>query len=156
MFGLVILRCGREKQNLTDLLLMIKKPLIVSNSEKNKKERAGGKKEAERVKGEGENMVTMGEEDEVSRRGCSGEGEKMVRIGQVEVRVSKEEEQNEEVHILSPVLKGRGGSPKVLRRKKVVVLDVADDGKVHRSIEDDDVGDQPALNHHLVLLQGRS
>ena len=89
---------------------------------KRKNEGVGGKKEAERVKGEGENIVRTGEGEEETVRGRRGEGEKMLRIGQVEVRVSEKEERRERLHILSPVAEQRGGSLKARRREKVVVL----------------------------------
>jgi len=59
------------------------KSLLVSNTGKRKDEGVGGKKKAERVNMEGENIVRMGEGEEEMVRGQRGEGEKMLRIGQV-------------------------------------------------------------------------
>lgn len=60
------------------------------------------------------------------------------------MRVSIEEERRERLHVLSPVAEGRGGSPKERRMEKVVVLDVAEDGKVTRLVEEEEEdGDQP-------------
>ena len=129
-----------------------KKPLTVSKPVKSKTEGVGGKKELERVRDEGENMARLGEGDEDSGRGRRGEGEKMLRFRQVEVRVN-DEKQTEGGH--SPVLKGRGGSPKVLLREKVVVLDIDEDGKFHRSVEEEDVGDQPAILHSSQPVSGK-
>lgn len=61
MFGSVILRFELEKHGTIDLLLLIKKHLVVSKPLKRKDDGVGGKKEAERVLGEGVRSVRNGE-----------------------------------------------------------------------------------------------
>jgi len=129
------------------------KPLTVSKNVKRKNDGEGGKKEVERVKGEGEKIVRKGEGEEKMGGGRRGEGEKMLRIGQVEVKVSEEDEVRKKgVHVLSPVLKGRKGRPKVTPREKVVVLNIDEDGLVSRSVEKEREGDKPAPRVQLVQV----
>lgn len=105
--------------------------------------------------GEGEKNVRIGEGEAAKGKGRRGEGEKYVRIGQVEVGVQegagvRREDRSVREEQLSPVLKLGSGKPKVAKKDKVVVLNIDAEGKVSRSLETDDDGEEEQLENHAA------
>jgi len=108
---------------------------------------------------EGEKNVSIGEGEALKGKGRRGEGEKSVRIGQVEVRVQdgggvrKEDRWGREEQ-LSPVLKVGRGRPKLAKKEKVVILNIDEEGKVSRTLETDDDGEDEIMVNHVTGTEG--